>query len=188
VSAAIPENCFEMKSSPSPGCRERDPASYSCGFKKRVPQCGTFVTLRMRHKGVAITPTQRRRQRTPLTSQTRRLHRKWRGKSVRRCYATRGFLSSSSRPSSARSVLLRHCRGFVRLKPIPRAGPRASVLRHCRPYGHPQPTSDKRARESFVQDRAYANPSFASQQIQALVVKESQRRWTFEEPRALMLL
>lgn len=34
----------------SPGCRERDPASDSCGFKKRVPQCGTFVTLRMRHK------------------------------------------------------------------------------------------------------------------------------------------
>jgi len=51
----------------SPGCRERDPASDSCGFKKRVPQCGTFVTLRMRHKGVAITPTQPRRQRTPLT-------------------------------------------------------------------------------------------------------------------------
>jgi hypothetical protein len=42
----------------SPGCRERDSASDSCGFKKRVPQCGTFVTLRMRHmrhKGVAIT-------------------------------------------------------------------------------------------------------------------------------------
>src|SRR2546429_5259432 len=44
----------------SPGCRERDPASDSCGFKKCVPQCGTFVTLRMRHTGAAIISTQRR--------------------------------------------------------------------------------------------------------------------------------
>jgi hypothetical protein len=84
----------------SPGRRESDPASDSCGFKKRVPQCGTFVTLRMRHKGVAITPTQPRRQRTPLTRDGFTGRGEERVSHVR--YATRDLLAGRLLPDPLR--------------------------------------------------------------------------------------